>query len=77
MKGKGTFLGGWGGGGVRQNEDIDFSMFCDCLPYSEQGCTSSVIEVDLLNCRRGHFNLLASIQCKPSLCRLTNMYREA
>lgn len=38
---------------------------------------TSVIVVDLLNCERGNFNLLPSMQCKPCLFRLSNMYREA
>lgn len=37
----------------------------------------SVTEVDLLNCKRGDFNLSASIQCKPFLFRLKNTDREA
>lgn len=47
------------------------------LLISFRARATSVTEVDLLNCRRGNFNLLASIQCKPSLFRLNNTYREA
>lgn len=47
------------------------------LLISFRARATSVPEVDLLNCKRGNFNLLASMQCKPSLFRLNNMYREA
>lgn len=38
---------------------------------------ASLIEVFLVNCKRGSFNLLLRIRCKPSLSRLNSRCREA
>lgn len=38
---------------------------------------ASLKEVDLVNCKRGSFNLLLRIRCKPSLFRLNSRCREA
>lgn len=39
--------------------------------------TASLMEVDLVNCKRGSFNLLLRVRCKPSLFRLNSRCREA
>lgn len=72
MKGKGTFLGGWG-----ERRVLIFPGLVNILLALFRARATSAVEVDSLNCKRGDFNVLASVQCKPSLFRLNNMYGEA
>lgn len=56
MKGKGTFLGGWG-----ERRVLIFPGLVNILLALFRARATSAVEVDSLNCKRGDFNVLASV----------------